>query len=64
LTAPLRKVLNSGVPEEFTNLCRLLGLRVRDNGIGVPAEIKDTLFQPFFTTKPTGEGTGLDLSIS
>ena len=39
-------------------------IHVRDNGIGVPAEIRDKLFQPFFTTKPTGEGTGLGLSIS
>jgi signal transduction histidine kinase len=39
-------------------------IRVRDNGVGVPAEIRDKLFQPFFTTKPTGEGTGLGLSIS
>ena len=39
-------------------------VRVRDNGIGIPAEIRDKLFQPFFTTKPTGEGTGLGLSIS
>ena len=39
-------------------------IRVRDNGIGIPADIRDKLFQPFFTTKPTGEGTGLGLSIS
>ena len=39
-------------------------VQVRDNGVGIPAEIKDRLFQPFFTTKPTGEGTGLGLSIS
>jgi signal transduction histidine kinase len=39
-------------------------VRVRDNGAGVPPEIKDKLFQPFFTTNPTGEGTGLGLSIS
>jgi two-component system NtrC family sensor kinase len=39
-------------------------IRIRDNGIGIPAEIRDKLFQPFFTTKPTGEGTGLGLSIS
>ena len=37
---------------------------MRDNGIGIPADIRDKLFQPFFTTKPTGEGTGLGLSIS
>ena len=37
---------------------------MRDNGTGISPEIKDKLFQPFFTTKPTGEGTGLDLSIS
>jgi nitrogen fixation/metabolism regulation signal transduction histidine kinase len=36
---------------------------VRDTGTGIPPEIRDKLFQPFFTTKPTGEETGLGLSI-
>jgi len=35
-----------------------------DNGPGIPLEIKDKIFQPFFTTKPTGQGTGLGLSLS
>jgi PAS domain S-box-containing protein len=39
-------------------------VRVRDNGIGIPEENYEKLFQPFFTTKPTGEGTGLGLSLS
>lgn len=39
-------------------------IRVRDNGTGVPAAVQDKIFLPFFTTKPTGEGTGLGLSLS
>ena len=39
-------------------------LSVRDNGLGIPEAIRDKIFQPFFTTKPTGEGTGLGLSLS
>jgi signal transduction histidine kinase len=37
---------------------------VKDNGPGIPDAIKDKIFQPFFTTKPTGQGTGLGLSLS
>ncbi|MDI1256150.1 MAG: ATP-binding protein [Flavobacterium sp.] len=39
-------------------------ITVKDNGTGIPEAIKDKILQPFFTTKPTGEGTGLGLSLS
>jgi signal transduction histidine kinase len=39
-------------------------ISIQDNGQGIPDDIKDKIFQPFFTTKPTGQGTGLGLSMS
>jgi signal transduction histidine kinase len=39
-------------------------INVKDNGFGIPEKIKDKIFQPFFTTKPTGQGTGLGLSLA
>ena len=46
------------------NLGDRVEIRIRDNGTGMPHEVKEKLFSPFFTTKPAGEGTGLGLSIS
>jgi len=46
------------------NLEDRVEIRIRDNGVGIPREILDKVFQPFFTTKPAGQGTGLGLSLS
>ncbi|MDB5235663.1 MAG: hypothetical protein JWR44_2656 [Hymenobacter sp.] len=56
------------VPEVSVSTCRRadghVEVRVRDNGTGIPDGVKAKIFQPFFTTKPTHEGTGLGLSLS
>ncbi len=46
------------------NLDASVEIKIADNGNGIPKEILDKVFQPFFTTKPPGEGTGLGLSLS
>ena len=59
---------NAGFEPILTATTRTLGdaveIRIRDNGTGIPAEVKQKMFNPFFTTKPAGEGTGLGLSMS
>ena len=42
----------------------MVEIRVKDNGMGVPQKVLDKIFQPFFTTKPSGQGTGLGLSLT
>jgi PAS domain S-box-containing protein len=46
------------------NLGASVEIRIRDNGTGIPPEAKEKIFNPFFTTKPAGEGTGLGLSMA
>ena len=51
-------------PSPYKKLSGKIEIRVRDNGSGIPEKVGDKIFQPFFTTKPTGQGTGLGLSLS
>jgi GAF domain-containing protein len=46
------------------NLGNSIEIRIRDNGAGIPPDVREKIFNPFFTTKPAGEGTGLGLSMS
>jgi len=54
-------------PTVWLNTRRINGqveISVRDNGTGIPQKVLDKIYQPFFTTKPAGEGTGLGLSLA
>jgi len=67
-THQMQKKLGEGykpvVSVTTSQIDNYLEIKVKDNGIGIPDSIKDKILQPFFTTKPTGEGTGLGLSLS
>lgn len=63
-----KTVTNPAFKSELTIATSIQGnqveIRIKDNGIGIPKEKVDKIFQPFFTTKPSGQGTGLGLSMS
>ncbi|HEY1053891.1 MAG TPA: ATP-binding protein, partial [Emticicia sp.] len=52
------------VSTEFVEADKEIVIKVTDNGTGIPESVKNKIFQPFFTTKPTGQGTGLGLSLA
>ena len=58
------KVIVSTHARDMASEKSVVEIRVKDNGNGIPRELKDKIFQPFFTTKPSGKGTGLGLSLS
>jgi signal transduction histidine kinase len=68
--ASKRKAENGEVSFEPTllattkDLGHAVEVRIRDNGVGIPPEVREKMFNPFFTTKPAGEGTGLGLSMT
>ena len=66
--AERRNAEGQGYQPKVVVTSRLLGdsieIRIQDNGYGIPDTIKDKIFQPFFTTKPAGQGTGLGLSLA
>jgi signal transduction histidine kinase len=55
---------NPSIAVSTKNLGGKIEIVVKDNGNGIPDSIREKIFQPFFTTKPTGQGTGLGLSLS
>jgi signal transduction histidine kinase len=66
ITVTTKLLNNSNNPNEGSAIRNRQSviISVKDNGPGIPEKIREKIFQPFFTTKPTGEGTGLGLSMS
>ena len=58
------KRINKSSTGQMNGSRQLVEIRIKDNGLGIPKKVLDKIYQPFFTTKPTGEGTGLGLSLS
>ena len=56
--------MNQPFPVSHKKVNGKVEIRVKDNGNGIPQKVLDKIFQPFFTTKPTGQGTGLGLSLA
>jgi signal transduction histidine kinase len=65
--AKLQSTLGGYTPQVIVTTKKLndkVEIKIKDNGNGIPEKILDKIFQPFFTTKPTGQGTGLGLSLA
>jgi signal transduction histidine kinase len=58
------RLYNASKNQSISQLANWVIISVQDNGNGIPENIRNKIFQPFFTTKPTGQGTGLGLSLS
>jgi two-component system, NtrC family, sensor kinase len=63
-TQPAREAFEPEVTVKTRKIVDKIEIRVADNGNGIPPKIMNKIFQPFFTTKPAGQGTGLGLSLS